>query len=145
MPSMARAAPEGMTALDELEIIVVIDDETDTLSSVDEGVLQVPEVRPRRCSPRGEGDGGAYRGHRSRSGIARQAAAGCPGALYRLAGQDGPCERARSGPLCTKRGRILYISSDGAEPCDVGPRGTTERQCVVTGGSAQAVTFTDEG
>jgi len=36
--------PKGVTELDELEILVVVDNETDTLSSVDEGVPQVPEV-----------------------------------------------------------------------------------------------------
>jgi 7,8-dihydropterin-6-yl-methyl-4-(beta-D-ribofuranosyl)aminobenzene 5'-phosphate synthase len=36
--------PKGVTALDELEILVVVDNETDTLSSVDEGVPQIPEV-----------------------------------------------------------------------------------------------------
>jgi 7,8-dihydropterin-6-yl-methyl-4-(beta-D-ribofuranosyl)aminobenzene 5'-phosphate synthase len=34
----------GVVQLDELEIVVVVDNETDTLSSVDEGVPQVPEV-----------------------------------------------------------------------------------------------------
>ena len=33
-----------MLQLDELEILVVVDNETDTLSSVDAGVPQVPEV-----------------------------------------------------------------------------------------------------
>lgn len=36
--------PDGMTELDELTILVVVDNETDTLSSVDEGVPQVAEV-----------------------------------------------------------------------------------------------------
>jgi 7,8-dihydropterin-6-yl-methyl-4-(beta-D-ribofuranosyl)aminobenzene 5'-phosphate synthase len=36
--------PTGVTELDELEILVIVDNETDTLSSVDEGVPQVPEV-----------------------------------------------------------------------------------------------------
>jgi 7,8-dihydropterin-6-yl-methyl-4-(beta-D-ribofuranosyl)aminobenzene 5'-phosphate synthase len=36
--------PDGMTQLDELEILVIVDNETDTLSSVDEGVPQIPEV-----------------------------------------------------------------------------------------------------
>jgi hypothetical protein len=36
--------PEGVLQLDELEILVVVDNETDTLSSVDEGVPQIPEV-----------------------------------------------------------------------------------------------------
>jgi 7,8-dihydropterin-6-yl-methyl-4-(beta-D-ribofuranosyl)aminobenzene 5'-phosphate synthase len=36
--------PEGVLQLDELEMLVVIDNETDTLSSVAEGVPQIPEV-----------------------------------------------------------------------------------------------------
>jgi 7,8-dihydropterin-6-yl-methyl-4-(beta-D-ribofuranosyl)aminobenzene 5'-phosphate synthase len=36
--------PAGILALDELELLVVVDNETDTLSSVDEGVPQVPEI-----------------------------------------------------------------------------------------------------
>lgn len=36
--------PTGVFTLDELNILVVVDNETDTLSSVDDGVPQVPEV-----------------------------------------------------------------------------------------------------
>ncbi|MGH6928023.1 MAG: MBL fold metallo-hydrolase, partial [Dongiaceae bacterium] len=36
--------PPGILALDELELLVVVDNETDTLSSVDAGVPQIPEV-----------------------------------------------------------------------------------------------------
>ena len=36
--------PNGVLALDELEMLVVVDNETDTLSSIDEGVPQIPEV-----------------------------------------------------------------------------------------------------
>jgi len=36
--------PDGVVQLDELEMLVVVDNETDTLSSVDEGVPQIPEV-----------------------------------------------------------------------------------------------------
>jgi 7,8-dihydropterin-6-yl-methyl-4-(beta-D-ribofuranosyl)aminobenzene 5'-phosphate synthase len=36
--------PPGILALDELELLVVVDNETDTLSSIDEGVPQIPEV-----------------------------------------------------------------------------------------------------
>ena len=36
--------PDGVVPLDELEILVVVDNETDTLSSVDDGVPQIPEV-----------------------------------------------------------------------------------------------------
>lgn len=33
-----------LVALDSLELLVVMDNETDTLSSVDEGIPQIPEV-----------------------------------------------------------------------------------------------------
>jgi 7,8-dihydropterin-6-yl-methyl-4-(beta-D-ribofuranosyl)aminobenzene 5'-phosphate synthase len=36
--------PDGVARLDELEILVVVDNETDTLSSIDDGVPQIPEV-----------------------------------------------------------------------------------------------------
>jgi 7,8-dihydropterin-6-yl-methyl-4-(beta-D-ribofuranosyl)aminobenzene 5'-phosphate synthase len=36
--------PADVLQLDELEILVVVDNETDTLSSVDAGVPQVPEI-----------------------------------------------------------------------------------------------------
>jgi 7,8-dihydropterin-6-yl-methyl-4-(beta-D-ribofuranosyl)aminobenzene 5'-phosphate synthase len=36
--------PAGVVLLDELEILVVVDNETDTLSSVDVGIPQVPEI-----------------------------------------------------------------------------------------------------
>ena len=38
------SSPTGVIMLDELEILVVVDNETNTLSSVDDGVPQVPEV-----------------------------------------------------------------------------------------------------
>ncbi len=38
------SCPEGVMQLDELEILVVVDNETDTLSSVDDGVPQIPEI-----------------------------------------------------------------------------------------------------
>ncbi len=39
-----NAAVEQVLALDQLDVLVVVDNETDTLSSVDEGVPQVPEM-----------------------------------------------------------------------------------------------------
>jgi hypothetical protein len=39
-----NSLPADIFQLDELEILVVVDNETDTLSSVDVGVPQVPEV-----------------------------------------------------------------------------------------------------
>src|SRR5262250_205914 len=44
MDMLQKPLPHGVIHLDELEILVVIDNETDTLSSVDEGVPQIPEV-----------------------------------------------------------------------------------------------------
>jgi len=38
------SSSNGVVQLDELEILVVVDNETDTLSSVDDGVPQIPEV-----------------------------------------------------------------------------------------------------
>ncbi len=48
-----QSLPDGVVELDELEILVVIDNETDTLSSVDDGVPQVPELvhRAARAPP----------------------------------------------------------------------------------------------
>src|SRR5947199_7392100 len=42
--SSQDSLPAGILPLDELEVIVVVDNETDTLSSVDVGVPQIPEV-----------------------------------------------------------------------------------------------------
>src|SRR5262249_54063221 len=39
-----HSLPENVLQLDELEILVVVDNETDTPSSVDAGVPQVPEI-----------------------------------------------------------------------------------------------------
>ena len=39
-----NSRPDGVVELDELDILVVVDNETDTLSSVDDGVPQIPEV-----------------------------------------------------------------------------------------------------
>lgn len=38
------SCPEGVMQLDELQILVVVDNETDTLSSVDDGIPQIPEI-----------------------------------------------------------------------------------------------------
>lgn len=39
-----NSLPAGISQLDEMELLVVVDNETDTLSSVDAGIPQVPEV-----------------------------------------------------------------------------------------------------
>ena len=44
--------PDGVVQLDELEILVVVDNETDTLSSVDDGVPQIPEIAHLASGPR---------------------------------------------------------------------------------------------
>lgn len=51
--------PKGVLPLDELEMLVIVDNETDTLSSVDEGVPQIPEVAhlAARTPPSGKYDG----------------------------------------------------------------------------------------
>ena len=41
---VAGSISESIATLDELEILVVVDNETDTLSSIDEGVPQIPEM-----------------------------------------------------------------------------------------------------
>jgi 7,8-dihydropterin-6-yl-methyl-4-(beta-D-ribofuranosyl)aminobenzene 5'-phosphate synthase len=41
---MAAAPPAGVIELDELTILVVVDNETDPLSSVDDGAPQIPEM-----------------------------------------------------------------------------------------------------
>src|SRR6201993_4748957 len=45
--------PDDVLRLDDLQILVVVDNETDTLSSVDDGVPQIPEVihRAARTAP----------------------------------------------------------------------------------------------
>ena len=43
--------PDGVLRLDELQILVVVDNETDTLSSVDEGLPQIPKLSILRQEP----------------------------------------------------------------------------------------------
>jgi 7,8-dihydropterin-6-yl-methyl-4-(beta-D-ribofuranosyl)aminobenzene 5'-phosphate synthase len=51
--------PDGMEQLDELEMLVVVDNETDTLSSIDDGVPQIPEMLHHaiRTPPSGQFEG----------------------------------------------------------------------------------------
>jgi len=78
--------PEGVVELDELEILVVIDNETDTLSSVDEGVPQIPEVvhvAARRPSTR------QFEGHECKV-VFDQLCCGCHGLSVLITGRwDG--------------------------------------------------------
>ncbi|MFO1056526.1 MAG: MBL fold metallo-hydrolase [Dongiaceae bacterium] len=55
----APALPDGVLPLDSLELLVVVDNETDTLSSVDAGVPQIPEAagHAARTPPAGHHDG----------------------------------------------------------------------------------------
>ena len=78
-----------LTALDSLDVLVVVDNETDTLSSVAEGIPQIPEAL-RRCTETHTVlfDVGPYRkgGWRTRSASSRPAIApaGAPRQRRRL-------------------------------------------------------------
>jgi 7,8-dihydropterin-6-yl-methyl-4-(beta-D-ribofuranosyl)aminobenzene 5'-phosphate synthase len=78
--------PNGVAHLDELEILVVIDNETDTLSSVDEGVPQVPEVvhLAARTPPSRR-----YKGHDCKT-VFDQLCCGCHGLSVLITGRRGP-------------------------------------------------------
>lgn len=53
------SVPDGVLPLDELQMLVIVDNESDTLSSVDEGLPQIPEVvhLAARTAPSGTHDG----------------------------------------------------------------------------------------
>lgn len=59
VPRAQWTVPDGVVLLDELEMVVVVDNETDTLSSVDECVPQIPELvgHAARTPPSREFDG----------------------------------------------------------------------------------------
>jgi 7,8-dihydropterin-6-yl-methyl-4-(beta-D-ribofuranosyl)aminobenzene 5'-phosphate synthase len=78
--------PNGVAHLDELEILVVVDNETDTLSSVDEGVPQVPEVvhLAARTPPSRR-----YKGHDCKT-VFDQLCCGCHGLSVLITGRRGP-------------------------------------------------------
>jgi len=77
--------PDGVLHLDELEILVVVDNETDTLSSVDEGVPQIPEVAhlAARTPPSRK-----YEGHECKTVFDRLCCA-CHGLSVLLTGRRG--------------------------------------------------------
>lgn len=82
---MPATLPAGVQALDELEILVVVDNETDTLSSVDDGVPQTPEVvhLARRTRP-----SRSFLGHECRT-VFDQLCCACHGFSALLTGRRG--------------------------------------------------------
>jgi len=80
----------GVAQLDELEILVVVDNETDTLSSVDEGVPQIPEIvhlAARTPASR------AFEGHECKT-VFDQLCCGCHGLSVLITGRRNGEERA---------------------------------------------------
>ena len=77
--------PEGVLRLDELEILVIVDNETDTLSSVDDGVPQTPEAAhlAARTSP-----SRSYEGHDCKV-VFDQLCCACHGLSVLLTGRRG--------------------------------------------------------
>jgi 7,8-dihydropterin-6-yl-methyl-4-(beta-D-ribofuranosyl)aminobenzene 5'-phosphate synthase len=77
--------PKDVLQLDELEILVVVDNETDTLSSVDEGVPQIPEVAhlAARTPPSRK-----YKGHDCKA-VFDQLCCACHGFSVLLTGRRG--------------------------------------------------------
>lgn len=88
MKNLMSLQSESAAALDELEILVVIDNETDTLSSVDEGLPQIPEVvqvAARRPSTR------QFEGHECKT-VMDQLCCACHGFSLLLTGLRGGTE-----------------------------------------------------
>ncbi len=81
----AGSGTNSVIELDELEILVVVDNETDTLSSVDEGVPQIPEVvhLAARTPPSRE-----YKGHECKI-VLDQLCCGCFGLSVLITGRQG--------------------------------------------------------
>lgn len=77
--------PAGASQLDELEVIVVADNETDTLSSIDEGIPQIPEVLhlAARLSPERK-----YEGHECKT-VFDQLCCACHGLSVLITGRRG--------------------------------------------------------
>lgn len=82
--------PAGISQLDELEILVVVDNETDTLSSVDAGVPQIPEVMhlAARLSI-----GRTYQGHECKT-VFDQLCCACHGLSVLITGRGGSERRS---------------------------------------------------
>src|SRR5262250_2331571 len=82
--------PAGILPLDELEIFIVVDNETDTLSSVDAGVPQIPEVvhlAARTPSSR------KYEGHECKT-VFDQLCCACHGLSVLMTGRRGGVKRS---------------------------------------------------
>jgi 7,8-dihydropterin-6-yl-methyl-4-(beta-D-ribofuranosyl)aminobenzene 5'-phosphate synthase len=87
--SRSQNPPTGMTARDELEILVVVDSETDTVSSVDEGVPQVPELAQRAARTPASGQD---QGHECRVAF-DQLCCACHGLSVLITGRYGGRQR----------------------------------------------------
>ncbi|MHB8347661.1 MAG: MBL fold metallo-hydrolase [Acidiferrobacterales bacterium] len=85
-----QSLADGTMPLDSLEILVVVDNETDTLSSVDDGVPQIPEVV--HLAARTPTDR-YYAGHECKT-VFDQLCCGCHGLSVLLTGRRG--DRAHS-------------------------------------------------
>jgi 7,8-dihydropterin-6-yl-methyl-4-(beta-D-ribofuranosyl)aminobenzene 5'-phosphate synthase len=81
---------DGVLRLDELEILVVVDNETDTLSSVDDGVPQIPEIvhRAARTPP-----SRTYKGHDCKT-VFDQLCCACHGLSVLITGRQGGQKRS---------------------------------------------------
>ena len=82
--------PDGVVELDELEMLVVVDNETDTLSSVDDGVPQIPEVvqHAARTPPSRK-----FEGHDCKV-VFDQLCCACHGLSILVTGREGGRERS---------------------------------------------------
>ena len=82
--------PDGVMQLDELEMLVVVDNETDTLSSVDDGVPQIPEIvqHAARTPPSHK-----FEGHDC-TVVFDQLCCACPGLSVLITGRAGGQERS---------------------------------------------------
>lgn len=77
--------PHGVVQLDELEMLVIVDNETDTLSSVDDGVPQIPEVIHLAArTPQS----GTYQGHACKA-VFDQLCCACHGFSVLITGRRG--------------------------------------------------------
>ncbi|MEC9247788.1 MAG: MBL fold metallo-hydrolase [Pseudomonadota bacterium] len=79
---------DELVALDSLELLVVMDNETDTLSSVDEGIPQIPEVA--QLSARTKPDR-IYQGHECKT-VFDRLCCGCHGLSILLTGRRNNIE-----------------------------------------------------
>ncbi len=99
--------PNGLAHLDELEILVVVDNEIDTLSSIDQGVPQVPEIiqlAARVPASR------KYEGQECKR-VFDQLCCGCHGLSVLITGRQGP----RQGRMLFDTGPYPDIWLDNAQ------------------------------